>query len=116
MRSFILTACALVNAAIAADYRVCQSTRSSSHSKAFLNSLPSLTSLFLSQVTLGISQVTGQVGTGYDPNRILPVGKFKQTNGHLLTISQLVSFGTDPSNLSPHHPPLRFSSSLHQSW
>lgn len=45
MLSLALTTCALVSHALAADYRV----------------------------TLGISQLTGQVGVGFDPNRILPV-------------------------------------------
>ncbi|KAG0149389.1 hypothetical protein CROQUDRAFT_653687 [Cronartium quercuum f. sp. fusiforme G11] len=44
MRSFIFTTSALLTHALAADYRV----------------------------TLGISQLTGQVGIGFDPNRIVP--------------------------------------------
>ncbi|KAH9811915.1 hypothetical protein DFH28DRAFT_426448 [Melampsora americana] len=45
MLSLAFATCALVSHALAADYRV----------------------------TLGISQLTGQVGVGFDPNRILPV-------------------------------------------
>lgn len=56
MNSAILTTFALVGIAVAADFRV----------------------------TVGISQVTGQVGTGFDPNRIVP------SAGDTITFSWLI--------------------------